>query len=390
MFPYIRITTTLGPTRKGAIICYSVDPRTSRRLRVDGETAICKPDLTASLAGPERGRYCGNPGPITRVMTDSHRVGHRETLAFRPSGSRLVPFRASIVNAVALAWTGQLEEACTHLAETRNRCVERGNENDLMAVTCLMSLVEVWRGDLAEAAHLADEAMERAEQGGGTLAAALTTRAMVAAYLGREHDARADVQAALDLARRRESPRLMEWPLKTPGFLEVSRGNYAEAVSALQPPLREFKANAGTDIVSAFFLPDAIEGLVSLGRHAEAEPLIDALERNGRRNDRAWMLAVGARCRSMSLAARGDVDAAERMARQALVEHDRIPMRFARVPSSCSVTEASSTPKRHCHRDVETGACCLRGHRNSAVGRPRPRRTRAHQSRPGPRRAHPL
>jgi DNA-binding CsgD family transcriptional regulator len=55
------------------------------------------------------------------------------------------------------------------------------------------------------------------------------------------------------------------------------------------------------------------------------------LDVNGRRNDRAWMLAVGARCRSMSLAARGDVDAAERMARQALVEHDRIPMRFERA-----------------------------------------------------------
>ena len=37
------------------------------------------------------------------------------------------------------------------------------------------------------------------------------------------------------------------------------------------------------------------------------------------------------RCRSMSLAARGDVDAAEQMARQALVEHDRIPMRFERA-----------------------------------------------------------
>ena len=33
----------------------------------------------------------------------------------------------------------------------------------------------------------------------------------------------------------------------------------------------------------------------------------------------------------MSLAARGDVDAAEQMARQALVEHDRIPLRFERA-----------------------------------------------------------
>ena len=97
--------------------------------------------------------------------------------------------------------------------------------------------------------------MERAEQGDGTLAVALTMRALVAACLGREHDARADVQAALDLARRRESPRLMEWPLKILGFLKVSFGNYAQAVSALQPLLREFQADPGTEIASAFFLP---------------------------------------------------------------------------------------------------------------------------------------
>jgi DNA-binding CsgD family transcriptional regulator len=248
-----------------------------------------------------------------------------------PDADVLLPFRASVVNALVLAWTGRLDEACTHLAETRNRCVEGGNETDLMAVTSLMVLVEVWRGDLAEAVHLADEAMERAEQGGGTLAFALTMRAMVAAYVGREHDTRADVHAALDIARRRQSPRLIEWPLRTLGFLEVSLGNYAEAVSALQPLLREFEANPGTEIAGALFLPDAIEALASLGRHTEAEPLIEALEGNGRRNDCAWMLAVGARCRSMSLAARGDVDAAELMARQALIEHDRIPIRFERA-----------------------------------------------------------
>jgi hypothetical protein len=134
-----------------------------------------------------------------------------------------------------LAWTGHLDEACTHLAEIRSRCVERGNENDLMAVTSLMLLVEVWRGDLGEANHLADEAMQRAEQGGGTMGFALTMRAMVAVYQGREHDARADVQAAIDVALLQQSPRLMEWPLRTLGFLEVSLGNYAEAVSALDP-----------------------------------------------------------------------------------------------------------------------------------------------------------
>ena len=51
-------------------------------------------------------------------------------------------------------------------------------------------------------------------------------------------------------------------------------------------------------------------------------------------------------------------------------------------PAPARSAAASSTPKRHCHRDIETGACRVRGRRNSAVGRSRPRRTRAHQTSP--------
>jgi len=43
------------------------------------------------------------------------------------------------------------------------------------------------------------------------------------------------------------------------------------------------------------------------------------------------MLAVGARCRSMWLAARGDVEAAARKAQDAMAEHDRLPMPFERA-----------------------------------------------------------
>jgi DNA-binding CsgD family transcriptional regulator len=78
-------------------------------------------------------------------------------------------------------------------------------------------------------------------------------------------------------------------------------------------------------------MPDAVEALIQLGRVDEAEPLVDALERNGRRLDRAWMLAVGARCSAMVLAARGDIDAAVLAAQRAMVEHDRLPMPFERA-----------------------------------------------------------
>ena len=71
--------------------------------------------------------------------------------------------------------------------------------------------------------------------------------------------------------------------------------------------------------------------LIHVGRSAEAEPLIGALERNGQRMNRAWMMAVGARCRSMLLADRGDLDAATAAAAQAVVEHGRLPMPFERA-----------------------------------------------------------
>ncbi|MDT5018630.1 MAG: hypothetical protein QOD39_4790, partial [Mycobacterium sp.] len=86
-----------------------------------------------------------------------------------------------------------------------------------------------------------------------------------------------------------------------------------------------------TEIFAASFLPDAVEALTALDRTDEAEPLVDALERNGRRLNRAWMLAVGARCRAMVLAARGDVEAAVQSAQRALTEHDRLPMPFERA-----------------------------------------------------------
>src|SRR4051794_41904416 len=84
-------------------------------------------------------------------------------------------------------------------------------------------------------------------------------------------------------------------------------------------------------MTSAAFLPDLLEALVALGRVDEAEPLVDALERNGRRLDRAWMLAVGARGRAMGQAARGEGDAAGQNARRAPTEDDRGAMPVERA-----------------------------------------------------------
>ena len=244
-----------------------------------------------------------------------------------------ISFRASVIYGLILAWTGRLEEGNTWMLAVRHRCIERGAERDLSSIAGFSALIDIWRGRFNEAGQNAEHAVELAEQLGGEhiLIIPLTIRSKVNAYAGREREARADARAAIDRAQWFRLPRMAEWPTMTLGFLEVSRGNYAEALALLQPLLSTLDQIPATEIMTSWYIPDAAEALVAVGRLDDAERLIGALERNGAQRDRSWMLATGARCRGMLLAARGDVAAAELMARQAMTEHERLPMPFERA-----------------------------------------------------------
>jgi hypothetical protein len=103
--------------------------------------------------------------------------------------------------------------------------------------------------------------------------AATTVRAAVAAYTGREADTREAASDAIDLAQLRGSPRLADWSLISLGLLEVSLGNYAAAVTVLQPLVDRLDVVPGTEIITCAYIPDAVESMVSLGRrdtHREA------------------------------------------------------------------------------------------------------------------------
>jgi DNA-binding CsgD family transcriptional regulator len=243
-------------------------------------------------------------------------------------------FRASAINVVILACTGRLDEARAQMHTIRQRCVERGAEGDLVTVAGYSTWVDIWEGRFSAAEDVANDAVERAEQLGGdhVLVVPLSMRAAVAAYTGREREARADAHEAMKAVQHGGSPRLPDyWPAMTLGFLEVSLGRHAEALTTLQPVVSVFSTIPCTEILTAWYIPDAVEAMVALGRFEDAEPLIEVLERNGSQLDRAWMLAVGARCRSMWLAARGDVVGAEHVALQAMTEHQRLPMPFERA-----------------------------------------------------------
>ncbi|MEN3319982.1 MAG: hypothetical protein V7643_3383 [Mycobacterium sp.] len=243
-------------------------------------------------------------------------------------------FRPSVQRALLLEWTGRPEESHHVLDAVRRRCLEKGEEGELVFIAQHVVLSSIWRGDFVEAGLVAEDAMERARQLGGDTPLFLANgmRAKLAAYAGREADARQAAEEAIEIGRRTGAFRLIERVVAALGFLEVSLGRYEAAMATMEPLVTSFDpASTPTELPNAAFLTDAIEALIQVGRGAEAEPLIDALERNGEHQDRAWMIAVGGRGRSMLLAARGDLHGAGAIAARAMAEHDRLPMPFERA-----------------------------------------------------------
>jgi DNA-binding CsgD family transcriptional regulator/tetratricopeptide (TPR) repeat protein len=239
-------------------------------------------------------------------------------------------FRPRLVNALLLAYTGELDRAHLEIREVRRRCIANGEEGELVAVGFNSVIIEIWRGDFAEASLLAEDVAERALglDGAYPTFIAHTCRAVLAAYTGRVDEARRNVADALAMPQTGDYL-ASSWPATALGFLELSLGNYSAALTILRPLLSEFEASGrGMEIVSASFVPDAVEAMIGLNYLAEAEPLVDMLEREGRRLDRPWLLAVGARCRGMLFAARGDVDAAGVAIERAVAAHRRLAMPF--------------------------------------------------------------
>jgi DNA-binding CsgD family transcriptional regulator len=141
------------------------------------------------------------------------------------------------------------------------------------------------------------------------------------------------------------------------GFLETSLGNYKEALDVMQPVIDGLLADPDySEIIVASCVGDAVESMVGLERLDEAERLTDFIERNGKRLDRAWMLAVAGRCRGMLLAATGDFAAGARAAEDAMVQHARVPMPFERARTQLLLGQLQRR-----QRQKRTASTTLRG-----------------------------
>jgi DNA-binding CsgD family transcriptional regulator len=239
----------------------------------------------------------------------------------------------SLVASLLWMWSGRLEEASAGLYDLRRRCLDKGSETDLIFVSLQLAQLECWRGDLPRAKAIANDAHERALQIGTELPLylALTAVAYAAAYAGDAPDARRAANAALDIGQRAELAVVTFVPHGLLGFVDLSEGHVQAAAARLGPMAVAAAAVGMREPSVVACAADAIEALITTDQLPEAERLIDWIEEHGRRLDRVWALATGGRCRSLLLAATGQLDAAIKCCERALEEHARLPMPFERA-----------------------------------------------------------
>ena len=257
-------------------------------------------------------------------------------------------FRPSMHSAMLLAWTGQLERAHEEVQRIRRPALSAAKKATSIYVAFHAVLMAIWRGDLVEATLLAGDAVERAKQLGGdvSLFVALTcglrlprTAAGKTTPVGTSPGHSRPAGAAAHTGWR-----------SGPDDPGVSGCCLGAIIKKRSPSLEPLLAHLDP-------APEATESSPrrSCRRrrgHDPARPArrcgaaIDTLERNGAPTRPALDVAVGARCRAMLLAARGDLEAAASAERKDGARRLLMPLERARTQLLLGQTPASPTPKR--------------------------------------------
>ena len=208
-----------------------------------------------------------------------------------------------------LVWSSEPEGARRVLHELVAAHRTRSDADGEATAIWWLSLLE-WRvGDWEKAERYAAESYEIRTQLGRVMPTDLFPIAVVAAHRGRIEDAR--TAARRELAGGEDmgiqiSQSGASWIL---GFSDLSLG---DAVGALAHLRRAYEIRNAFMLEPAqrIELGDLLEALIGVDELGEADDVLTTWEPRARAVDRAWALAILARCRGLLLAARGDLDRA--------------------------------------------------------------------------------
>ncbi len=145
-----------------------------------------------------------------------------------PESPTPAALRPSVEHALLLGWTGELDPAHERMQTIARRCIERGEEGDLIFIYFQLVLNRIWRGDFATARRVAADTDKVARHLGGDFPAmlSLVIRAWIAAFEGNEDEARRIAADAIEASRRSGTAWHEEFSLTALGFLETSLGNH--------------------------------------------------------------------------------------------------------------------------------------------------------------------
>jgi DNA-binding CsgD family transcriptional regulator len=227
--------------------------------------------------------------------------------------------------------TDDLETALARLTAYIQHRADRGAENPFWFVHA--ALINSWLGDWSSAREWADRAIEAYAREGADLwpAFALRGLALVDALEGRVDEARELSTRGLELAVQGGDIVVAILHRSILGFVALS-------VQDLEEADRQLRVAEGLDRELGVEHPlrsriagDLVEAALGVGDLVRAERAVDRIERAGQAAPTPWTLAVGARCRGLLEAARGDLDASAAALERSLDEHERLPMPFERA-----------------------------------------------------------
>jgi DNA-binding CsgD family transcriptional regulator len=250
-------------------------------------------------------------------------------------------------------WTDLHERSRDALLELLQRAQDHGDENARPWLLYLLGKCELAAGRLTEAARIALEGRQAAEQSAQGLfeTANRGLEALAQSALGRAEAAK----GAVDWEVTPQGRFIVLDVSAALGHLDLSVGAPGETASRLQPCVDFVRREGIVEPGITRFVVDHVEALIELGRRAEAEELLDWHEGNARRLERASARASCARCRGLLAAHGGDLAAAFAAFEEALEWHAKVelPLDRGRTLLALGVAQRRAKHRREARATLE-------------------------------------
>ena len=264
-------------------------------------------------------------------------VGHAETPAYAErahdlataSGDARMLREANVRVSGMLSDTGGIDARRAVLEREYREWRER-DELFCAEVLWELSWIELWAGRWELAADYAARARDVSVQYGVERNQDYIPSSWIAVHRGQLELAQAESDRALKLCEEQigfHPPML----LAVPGLVALWSGDAVTAADVLGKADRQAVALGWGAPDTRPWTPDYAEALLELGRVDEAVRVIDVWEADARRLGRERVLAHVARSRGLVAAARGAVDEAVSLLKQAIAQHDEVGDAFGQA-----------------------------------------------------------